>query len=223
MAVEPWSIRERLTQEKAAIGFYLSGHLFDACRDEVRRFARRAIADLVDTREPVLLAGIVSELRVVNGQRGRVAIFKLEDGSEAIESVVAEELLDANRERLRDDELVVVQGKLQPDRFSGGLRLNVNQVWDLPAARARFGRYLAVDVNGGVPPVAELLRLWPVRRVASDEGELVQGLGVRFRLRRRAATAELDLGDDARFWPSDEALARWKSLAEDGVASIVYE
>ena len=221
--VEPWTIRERLTHEKAAIGFYLSGHLFDACRDEVRRFARRAIADLVDTREPVLLAGIVSELRVVNGQRGRVAIFKLEDGSEAIESVVAEELLDANRERLRDDELVVVQGKLQPDRFSGGLRLNVNQVWDLPAARARFGRYLAVDINGTVPPVAELLRLWPVRRVESEQGELVQGLGVRLRLRRRAASAELDLGDDARFWPSDEALARWKSLAEGGVASIVYE
>jgi DNA polymerase III subunit alpha len=221
--VEPWTIRERLTHEKAAIGFYLSGHLFDACRDEVRRFARRAIADLVETREPVLVAGIVSELRVVNGQRGRVAIFKLEDGSEAIESVVAEELLDANRERLRDDELVIVQGKLQPDRFSGGLRLNVNQVWDLPAARARFGRYLAVDINGSVPPVAELLRLWPVRRVDSEQGELVQGLGVRLRLRGRAASAELDLGDDARFWPSDEALARWKSLAEGGVASIVYE
>jgi len=221
--VEPWSIRERLTHEKAAIGFYLSGHLFDACRDEVRRFARRAIADLVDTREPVLLAGIVSELRVVNGQRGRVAIFKLEDGSEAIESVVAEELLDANRERLRDDELVIVQGKLQPDRFSGGLRLNVNQVWDMPAARARFGRYLTVDINGGVPPVAEVLRLWPVRRIDAEQGELVQGLGVHLRLRRRAACAELDLGDDARFWPSDEALARWKSLAEGGVASIVYE
>ena len=221
--VEPWTIRERLTHEKAAIGFYLSGHLFDACRDEVRRFARRAIADLVDTREPVLLAGIVSELRVVNGQRGRVAIFKLEDGSEVIESVANDELIDAHRDLLRDDELVIVQGRLQPDRFSSGLRLNVNQLWDLPAARARFGRYLAVDINGAMPPVAEVLRLWPVRRVESDQGELVQGLGVRLRLRRRAAIAELDLGDDARFWPSDEALARWKSLAEGGVASIVYE
>ena len=26
---EPWSIKERLTLEKAALGFYLSGHLFD--------------------------------------------------------------------------------------------------------------------------------------------------------------------------------------------------
>jgi len=223
VAVDPWSIRERLTQEKAAIGFYLSGHLFDACKDEVRRFARRPIAEMVDSREPQLLAGIVSDLRVVNGQRGRVAIFRLDDGSEAIESVANEELLDANRELLKEDELVIVQGKLQPDRFSGGLRLNVNQVWDLAAARARFGRYLAVELNGGIPPVADVIRLWPVRRVASEHGETAQGLAVRLRLHRRAATGEIDLGDDARFWPSDEALARWRSIAEGGNAAIVYE
>lgn len=223
VAVEPWSVRDKLTHEKVAIGFYLSGHLFDHYAGEVRAFAKKAIGDLVDSREPVLLAGIVSDLRVVNGQRGRVAIFKLDDGSETIESVANEELLDANRELLKDDELIVVNGKLQPDRFSGGLRLNVNQVWDLASARARFGKYMAVDVNGGMPPVADVLRLWPVRRLESEHGELTQGLGVRLRLKRAQATAELDLGEDARFWPSDEALARWRSIAEGGRAAIVYE
>ena len=63
-------------------------------RAEVRQFAKRRIADLVDCREPQLLAGIVSDLRVVNGQRGRVAIFKLDDRSERIEAVANEELLD---------------------------------------------------------------------------------------------------------------------------------
>ena len=29
VAAEPWGVKERLTQEKTAIGFYLSGHLFD--------------------------------------------------------------------------------------------------------------------------------------------------------------------------------------------------
>ena len=72
VAAEPWSIRERLMLEKAAIGFYLSGHLFDQDEVEVRKFCRRRIADLIDSREPQLLAGIVSDLRVINGQRGRV-------------------------------------------------------------------------------------------------------------------------------------------------------
>jgi len=221
--VPAWDVRERLINEKAALGFYLSGHLFDACRDEVRRFARRPIAELVDSREPQLLAGIVTDPRTVGSQRGRVVIFKLDDGSEAIEAVANEELFEQRREIAQEDQLIIVQGKLQPDRFSGGLRLSVTQVWDLPAARARFGRYVAVDIHGGLPPVADLLRLWPARRVDSEQGELVQGLAVRLRLRRREATAELDLGEDARFWPSDEALGRWRSIAHSGAATIVYE
>ncbi len=224
---EPWSIKERLTAEKAALGFYLSGHLFEEYAPEVRQFCKRQIADLVDTgREPQVLAGIVSDLRVVNGARGRTAIFRLDDGSEYIEAVAAEELYDANRERLREDELVVIQGKVQNDRFSGGLRLQCNAVWDLPSARARFGRYLSVALNGisgKAPPVADVIKTWPPKRVESEQGELQQGLPIRLQLRRERAEGVLDLGDQARFWPSDEALARWRTLAHEGRAAVVYD
>jgi DNA polymerase-3 subunit alpha len=224
VAAEPWSIRERLAQEKTAIGFYLSGHLFDQNEAEVRQIARRRIADLVDSREPQLLAGIVSDLRVVNGQRGRVVIFKLDDKSEAIEAVVqGEALLERTRDLVKDDELVVLQGKVQNDRFSGGLRLNVAAAWDLAAARARFGRFLSVAVNGKAPPVAELVRTWPSRRLETEEGVSTLGLPVRLTLERESVTAQLDLGDDGRFWPCDEALARWKAVAHGGRAELVYE
>ncbi len=225
--VPPWDVRERLLQEKTALGFYLSGHLFDAYRDEVRRFARRSIAELADSRtdarEAQLLVGIVTDPRGVSGQRGRVVIFKLDDGSEAIEAVAPDELFAQRRDLMAEDQLLIVQGRLQPDRFSGGLRLNVAQVWDLPAARARFGRYLAVELNGSTPPVAEVLRLWPARREANEQGELTQGLPIRLRLQRHDATAEIDLGDEARFWPCDEALGRWRSIAHGGAARVVYE
>jgi DNA polymerase-3 subunit alpha len=227
VAAETWSIKERLTLEKGALGFYLSGHLFDQSADEVRRFARRRIADLMDSREPQLLAGIVSDLRVINGQRGRVAIFKLDDKSEPIEAVANEELLNANRDLLKDDELIIVQGKVQPDRFSGGLRLTVAAVWDLASARCRFGKYLRVAVNGSVPPVAEVLRDFPSRRVTTEQGDLTQGLSVRLQLHRTRADAsasgELDLGDAARFYPTDEALSRWRAGAHHGEAVVVYE
>jgi DNA polymerase-3 subunit alpha len=222
VAAAPWDIKERLTQEKTALGFYLSGHLFEQSEAEVRQFCKRRIADLADSREPQLLAGIVGELRVVNGQRGRVMIFTLDDRSELIEAVVGEELFEAQRELLREDELLIVQGRVKLDRFAGGLRLDVAQLWDLAGARARFGRHLAVRLNGTLPPVAELLRHWPARKLRTDQGDLVQGLGLRLQFRRADATADLDLGDEARFWPCDEALARWRSVAHDGQASIVY-
>ncbi|MCY7316819.1 MAG: DNA polymerase III subunit alpha [Rubrivivax sp.] len=230
--ITAWDIRERLMQEKAALGFYLSGHLFDAWKDEVRRFCRQAIADVMgsgggggrgEAREAQLLAGIVTDPRSVSGQRGRVLIFRLDDGSETVEAVASDEVFETQRELAAEDQLVIVQGRLQPDRFSGGWRLNVTQVWDLAAARARFGRYLQVDVNGGTPPVADVLKLWPARKVDGEHGPLVQGLSVRLRLRRAAATAELDLGDEARFWPCDEALGRWRGIAHGGAARIVYE
>jgi DNA polymerase-3 subunit alpha len=222
VAVEPWSIKERLSFEKTALGYYLSGHLFDQNAEEVRRFCKRANADLTDSREPQVLAGIVSDLRVINGQRGRVAIFKLDDKTEPIEAVANEDLLNAHKDLLKDDELIIVQGKVQPDRFSGGLRLNVQQVLDLGAARCRFGKYLRVEVNGTIPPVAEVLREFPTRRIATEHGELTQGLAVRLVLERESARGELDLGDDGRFFPSDAALARWRE-GSHGRASVVYE
>ncbi len=223
-----WDVRDRLMNEKAALGFYLSGHLFDAWKDEVRRFVRQPIDSLGDSRrdskDPQLLAGIVTDPRVVNGQRGRVLIFKLDDGSDSVEAVAPDEIFDSQRELAAEDQLVIVQGKLQPDRFTGGLRLNVTQVWGLAAARARFGRYMAVTVNGGgAPAVADVLRLWPARRVAGEHGDLVQGLSVRVQLQRPHVTAELELGDTARFWPCDEALARWRSMAHGGMAAVVYD
>jgi DNA polymerase-3 subunit alpha len=218
----PWSIKERLSLEKVALGFYLSGHLFDQSADEVRRFAKGSIADISDSREPQILAGIVGDLRVVNGQRGRVAIFKLDDKTDFIEAVANEDLLNANKDLLKDDELIIVSGKVQPDRFSGGLRLNVQQVWGLAEARCRFGKYLRVEVNGSVPPVAEMLRDFPTRRVDSEQGPLTQGLPVRLVLQREKARAELDLGDEGRFFPSDAALDRWRASAH-GRAGVVYE
>ncbi|WP_396271264.1 DNA polymerase III subunit alpha [Ideonella sp.] len=232
VAAEPFSVREKLSLEKTAVGFYLSGHLFDQDEAEVRKFAPLRVADLIDSRDPQLLAGIVSEMRVINGQRGRVGIFKVDDNSEPIEAVANESTLDAHKDQLKEDELVIIQGKVQPDRFSGGLRLNVQQVWDLAGARARFGRHLAVKLmcpRGNVAQglamaqqLRELVASSPAKVEETEEGRLTQGLPVRLSVERSDAVAEIDLGEQGRIWPSDDALARWKTVAFEGKAKIVY-
>ncbi|WP_289464662.1 hypothetical protein, partial [Klebsiella pneumoniae] len=85
-----WGVREQLTCEKSALGFYLSGHLFDEVAREVRRFVRTGIAELQDSREPQTVAGIVSDVRIINGQRGRQAIFVLEDGAGRVEATASD-------------------------------------------------------------------------------------------------------------------------------------
>ena len=223
----PWGVKEQLTNEKTAVGFYLSGHLFDAVEREVRLFAKRKIDDLIDSREPQLLAGIVSDLRIINGQRGKLAIFKLDDKSAVMEATADEAMINANRHLLKDDELVIVMAKMQADRFSGGYRLSIQQVWDLPSARCRFGKFLRVSVNGRAPEVARMAKDFPPQREMTEQGELLRGLPVRLKLERRgdtvAAAAELLLGEQAKFFPSDAALSSWIAQADQGKAEIVYE
>jgi DNA polymerase-3 subunit alpha len=219
----PWGVKERLTHEKTAVGFYLSGHLFDEVEREVRRFCKRRIDELVDTREPLMLAGIVSDLRVINGQRGKLALFKLDDKTDVIEAAADESVFGPHRAWFKDDELIVVQARLQPDRFSGGFRLNVQQIWDLATARCRFGKYLKVAVNGTAPDIQRLLRDFPPKKEMTEQGELLRGLGVRLQVLREEASVELQLGEHAKFFPSDAALASWMAQAHGGLAQIVYE
>ena len=219
----PWGIKERLMHEKTAVGFYLSGHLFDESEREVRQIVRTRLDDLMDSREPQLLAGIVSDMRIINGQRGKLAIFKLDDKSSVIEATADEATIHAYRNTLKEDELVIVMGKAQPDRFSGGLRLSIQQVWDLPQARCRFGKYLRVQVNGNAPNLSRLLQDFAPRVDSSEQGDLVRGLSVRLHILREGAQAELELGDEAKFFPSDAALASWMAQAYQGQAQIIYD
>ncbi|MGF6525541.1 DNA polymerase III subunit alpha [Variovorax sp. PvP013] len=219
----PWGVKERLTFEKTAVGFYLSGHLFDEVAQEVRRFCRREIDELLDSREPQVIAGIVSDLRVINGQRGRLAIFKLDDKSQSIEATADEAVMNANRNTLKDDELVIVSGRLQPGRGGFEARFQVQQVWDLATARCRFGKFLRVAVNGKAPDIARLVKEHPPRLETTEAGELRQGLPVRLSLARSGARVDLQLGERAKFFPTDAALASWVAQAEAGQAAIVYE
>jgi DNA polymerase III subunit alpha len=227
VGMTPWGVKERLTAEKTAVGFYLSGHLFDEVAREVRQFVRTKIEDLSESRDQRTIVGIVSDLRIINGQRGKLAIFKLDDKSLTIEATADEALINANRNTLKDDELIIVQGKAQPDRFSGGLRFQVNSILDLPAARAKFGKYLRVSVNAKAPDIARVVRDFPPKKEQTEQGELLRGLAVRLQLWRNegdvSATGEVALDESAKFFPTDAALASWTAQAHLGEARVVYE
>ena len=76
---------------------------------------------------------------------------------------------------------------------------------------------------GNIGPLTELVKQWPARRSSTEHGESVHGLGVRIKVRTDGALAELDLGDQGRFWPSDDALARWKQIMPAQPPQVVYD
>jgi DNA polymerase-3 subunit alpha len=72
-----------------------------------------------------------------------------------------------------------------------------------------------------------MVKQFPALKIMTEQGELVRGLGVRLALAREepgvGASAELQLGEDVKFFPSDAALATWMAQAGTGRATIVYE
>ena len=198
---------------------------------EVRQFVRRPINELGDSREPQLMAGIISDFRTINGHRGKLALFKLDDKTGTLDARADEALINANRHLFKDDELVIIQGKLQNDRFSGGLQLTVNQIWDLPTARCRFGKFLRVSMHGATdqaaPDVRRLVQEFPPQREETPQGPMERSLPVRMSLQRHypegTVAVDLQLGDEARFYPADAALTSWSAQVPNGRAEIVYD
>jgi DNA polymerase-3 subunit alpha len=228
VASKPWDLRQKLQQEKAAIGFHLSAHLFDAYALEARQFAPTRISDLADSREPVTIAGMVRSKRYINTARGKLLVVVLDDKSASMEVSLPQkpQADDAQGDGITEDELLVVQGSCRFDKFSDGLRFSAKQCLDLPAARAQFGKYLRIYSPGApqrLPDVARLLREFPPLHVLGDDGyEVQQGLPLRFAISAADCKGQVQLPSQHRFWPSDAALAAWMLEVEGAQAQIIY-
>jgi len=221
VSVRAWNERERLKEEKTAIGFFLSGHPFNAFKSEVRRFVRRTLAELEPSREPALLAGVVMEVRTKVGNRGKMAFVLLDDGSMPREVAVYSEVLEANRGKIVTDDVLVVEGKISNDEFSGGLRIIADKLLTLGEARSRFARMLQLHVNGevaaagGAVAAAERLQslLTPFRDGACP---------IRVRYRNDHAEAELPFGEGWRVRLDDALLDTLREWLPGEAVEVVY-
>ncbi len=145
--VPVWSDRERLVNEKQALGFYLSGHPFTSYAREIRQFAKTLLSDLQPKNDSILMAGILYEQRVRNGKRGKMCVMTLDDGSARIEVVAYSEVFDKRRQLIRDDQPIIVRGRVSHDEFSGGNRVVADDVIDIDEAR-KFVRQVTLSMNG---------------------------------------------------------------------------
>ena len=114
--VKPWTPKEICTQEKNAIGFFLSTHPLDDYQKILSDLGIRNLADFEEIRagENITLAGIVSSLQVRHSKKGnRFCIFKLEDQSSGAKCLAWAETYSKHSELLKDDEILVIEGRVE--------------------------------------------------------------------------------------------------------------
>ena len=191
----PWTDRQKLAEEKIALGYYLSGHMFDSYAAEVRRFAKTKLKDLEPSRDPRMLCGVITGVRTQMTQRGKILIVALDDKTGVVEVTIYSELLEANKNIFKEDEFLLVVGKVSEDRFNGGLRITAEKVYDIAAARIQYGFKLEMIVPCDLNPAKLAEVLQPHR--------MQDGMPVSLRIKPQGVEAILQLGDDWRVAPSD--------------------
>jgi DNA polymerase-3 subunit alpha len=209
--VEPWNLQQRLREEKSALGFFFSGHLFDAWRDEVRRFAPTPLARLRPSRGLQWFAGVLASVRVRQTRRGRMLYALLDDGSAQIEVAFFNELFETHRSRLKEDQLIIVQGKVSNDDYSGGLRVSADSVFDLQLAREARAQSLKISLNGNAD-AARLRKVLNPYRAEPENG--VPGVPVEVLLKRNGYQCAVRLGQEWRVRlaePMLDQLSQWVS------------
>jgi DNA polymerase-3 subunit alpha len=144
-----WSEKKRLQEEKTSLGLCLTGHMFDAYRDETAHFIRQPLAKVAEGKDQ-LIAGIITSARMLTGQRGRMMIATIDDGSAAIEVTLYSEVYEPNRSWLKEDEMLIAKVNVTPDKFSGGMRVVSEAVMDITGARMRFARNVHVCIDSAI-------------------------------------------------------------------------
>jgi len=201
--VRPWDEKSLLMEEKTALGFFFSGHPYNTCKKELSRFVRRPLNRLEPSKELTTLAGVVVGVRTQMTRRGKMLFVQLDDGTGMIEVTVFNELFEAERTKIVTDEVLIIEGKVRYDDFSGGNSVTADKLMTLGEARARFARHLLLKMNGNSD----------ARKLKSLLTPFAPGsAAVRVRYRNADAECELQLGNALRVRLDDallEALAGW--------------
>ncbi|MGB1061765.1 MAG: DNA polymerase III subunit alpha, partial [Ketobacter sp.] len=154
--VKPWSDDERLNGEKETLGLYLTGHPIDQYLEEISHFTTSRIADVKpgNSRESrSIVAGLVIAQRVMKNKRGdKMAFLTLDDKSGRLEISIFSDAYEEYKDQLIKDAVLVVEGDVSLDDYSGGLKMVTRKVFGIAQARENYARLISLDI--GQAPVA---------------------------------------------------------------------
>ena len=226
-----WTDPQRLSEEKTALGFYLSGHPFSEHRAEIAKFVKASLKSVATSVESEgmrtqLMAGVVESVRIQRTQQGRMVILNLSDGTATLEVTVYNEVFDQYRDLAKEDAVIVVEARVRSVRRSVGeegeavfTRITAERIYDLAGARSRFARAVRLSLNGQASSAsaasAQKLKtlLEPYRNGPCS---------VEVRYRNGGASVEMQLGDNWRVNLDDALMQSLNDWLRPENVEVVY-
>ena len=223
--VPEWPLEQLLNGERDTLGHFLSGHPTDPWREELAQLASCPLGEIVERYQPPrprksdgdegnrfrrgpdtpwTVAGLVTAIR----KRGDSdAYVRLEDGSGLIEVSFFGDLYQQVAPLLVRDQMLVVEGGLRVDEFSGGgFQLRAKSAMSLDDACRRYARLLKLSINGVKPDFSA--RLQQILNGFRGGRATVVLSGYQ----NRQARADLELGEDWRVEAGPALLRELRAL-----------
>jgi len=144
-----WPMQQLLTGEKETLGLYFSGHPIDCYRKELAKIITSSINELrpVDKKKQII-AGFVLNIRTMITKRGdRMAFISLDDHTGRQEIAVFADLFKNSKDFIIKDSLLIIEGEVSRDNFSGGVKMRANTLWSLDAYRNQQATKFIIRYN----------------------------------------------------------------------------
>lgn len=214
-----WDDETRLNGEKETLGLYLTGHPIDRYEAEIDQIVSSRIVNLnPNSNQSITVAGLVVGIRTMNTRRGdKMAIVTLDDRTGRLELAVFSEAYHHYRDMLAKDRLIVVEGEVSVDEYTGGVKMSASKLYDIDHAREAFAKRLILKVdqnkaaNGFIKDLVGVLT--PFR-----EGYCPVWVDYQ----RPDASAQIQLGQEWRVRPTDELIRRLAELAGADRVHVEY-
>ena len=220
--VLPLERRERLEYEKESLGLYLTGHPIEDYLEELSQFCSASLARLKAERRKQYIAGLVVAQRNMKSRRGgSIAFLTMDDRSGRLEAVLYPDKYEAARSKLGKDRVLVLEGEVQEDDYTGSLKMEVDSVLTIEEARRRFSRGVTIRLEERCMSVDLVSRL---RSSLEPHRQTEAGCPVSVVCQARRddglmAEGKVLLGPDWRVNPTDDLLKQLRrEFGEEQVA-----
>ena len=220
--VEPWSKPERLAAEKDTLGLFLTGHPIDDYTYELEQFASARIKDARSQKHPQTIAGLVVSSRTLRNKRGETMSFiVVDDRSGRMEVSLFADVYADHRHKIDADALVIVEGDIQLDEFTGSLRMRARSVMSVDEARDRYARGVSIDLTNCVRAYNGQLTV-RLREILTAHRADGCGKEVAIRCRSPGAEGSVTLGDAWRVTPCEQLLDELRGEFGSDVVRLSY-
>jgi DNA polymerase-3 subunit alpha len=134
--------------EREVLGFYLAQHPLDPY-EKLLNGKVVPLENIEDLEEgEYTFAGVISELKVKKNSKGSLyAVFNLIDKTGIGEVVLWSEIYEENKERLKDDELVVVHGTLVEDQETETLKIIAKEIYSIEEFLSSKIKYVRIKIQ----------------------------------------------------------------------------